>query len=574
MLDLTLATEFVPGTNLKGSVAGANWSFMLPSLELERVVCFGLPSTAALTTLARIGREVVVVGSDVRQLRAADTQRRLGNLANVRTLVLEGGTVAALPNTSIDLAVIVGRNGVRQLTSDDELSMELRRLLKPEGLVYCEFHGPPDQALAGMQRRAGGEGFGSPSLFWLTPLQGEMHTAVPLRDRVTMNYFIRQSLYSPSVKLRMFRRAERFLMRHHFLSRYTRRYGALLGRARPDLDERPPRYLRALAQESGIDLANHRWGLSARGQFSSRKVLFLLFDRESATPEYIVKMTRDPAFNPRLENEYRALTALHERGIGDRETLPQVVFHGHHGGLAIVGETMIAGTPFRQRTTARPDCPYARAAIDWLIELGAATADHTAATPWQAAESLEVLFRRFMQIYRLSPVQRNFLADQLAALGRSRAAFPLVFQHGDPGTWNILVTPQGRPVFLDWEAAEAQGIPLWDLFYFVRAFGAWSARLAGAKDSLKSFAQQFLAESAFSPLLIDATARYCAQTGLSTTLVEPLFYTCWMHRALKEATRLSSGRLERGHYVRLLRLCIDQRDSPTLRRLFSLATAC
>jgi hypothetical protein len=54
-------------------------------------------------------------------------------------------------------------------------------------------------------------------------------------------------------------------------------------------------------------------------------------------------------------------------------------------------------------------------------------------------------------------------------------------------------------------------------------------------------------------------------------LVEPLFHTCWMHRALKEATRLTSSRLERGHYVSLLRLCIDQREAPTLRRLFSLS---
>ena len=28
----------------------------------------------------------------------------------------------------------------------------------------------------------------------------------------------------------------------------------------------------------------------------------------------------------------------------------------------------------------------------------------------------------------------------------------------------------GRVVFLDWEAAEARGMPLWDLFYFLRSF--------------------------------------------------------------------------------------------------------
>jgi hypothetical protein len=58
---------------------------------------------------------------------------------------------------------------------------------------------------------------------------------------------------------------------------------------------------------------------------------------------------------------------------------------------------------------------------------------------------------------------------------------------------------------------------------------------------------------------------------LDPALVEPLFYTCWMHRALKEATRLQPDRLESGTYVRLLRLCVARRDAPGLRRLFSLS---
>jgi len=40
MLELTLATQFVPGTNLRGEVSGANWMFLLPALDLERVICW------------------------------------------------------------------------------------------------------------------------------------------------------------------------------------------------------------------------------------------------------------------------------------------------------------------------------------------------------------------------------------------------------------------------------------------------------------------------------------------------------------------------------------------------------
>ncbi|HJZ47256.1 MAG TPA: phosphotransferase, partial [Roseiflexaceae bacterium] len=206
---------------------------------------------------------------------------------------------------------------------------------------------------------------------------------------------------------------------------------------------------------------------------------------------------------------------------------------------------------------------------EWLTELGAATADRSAVSPLQVSEALGALFERFAQIYRLTQEQHDFLAGQIAAVGRSRAAFPLVFQHGDPGTWNIWVTPSERVAFLDWEAAEPHGMPLWDLFYFVRTYGAWAMRASSSGDIMKGFARQFLNASPFQKLLIETTERYRARVGVPAEVVEPLFYTCWMHRALKESTRLTAGTLDQGHYVSVLRACIARREA--LAPLFSLA---
>ena len=61
MLDTTLTTEFVPGTNVKGEVAGANWLFLLPDFALDRVVCFGLVAPASLAAVARMAGEVLVL---------------------------------------------------------------------------------------------------------------------------------------------------------------------------------------------------------------------------------------------------------------------------------------------------------------------------------------------------------------------------------------------------------------------------------------------------------------------------------------------------------------------------------
>src|SRR3954465_14023616 len=94
MLETTLATEFIPSTNLKGEVAGANWSFLLPSLELERIVCFGAPATKGyptrLISLARLCSELVVICGDERVAQAVDDAGRRHGLTNVRSISLGG----------------------------------------------------------------------------------------------------------------------------------------------------------------------------------------------------------------------------------------------------------------------------------------------------------------------------------------------------------------------------------------------------------------------------------------------------------------------------------------------------
>jgi Phosphotransferase enzyme family len=611
MLDTTRATEFIPGTNVRDEVTDANWSFLLPQLELGRVVCFGLPAPATLVTLAHRASNVMVICANIGQTQQLNQVCLRHRLSHVRRFDANGSDAPAFAEHSFDLALVTPQSG---LARDRALVIELRRLLTPAGLVYAEFGGPIERLQSSAALKALANAFGTPQRFWLTPLRGEMHTAVPIDDHRTIAYFLRHQLYSSSVDLRTLKHAAQSLLRgrsaavqpahaagqsdvaasapprlqaprktldglinrvqrtlynaERLLSPLTRRYGVLAGRAVGPSDQ-PPLYLRMIAREAGVNIERCRWGLAARGEYSSRKVLLFLFDQDSESPAYIVKMTRDPALNPRLENERHALTLLHEKGIGDCETLPQVAFFGHHSDLAIVGETVVAGQPFEQQTSATADCPYARAAIDWLIDLGATTADTREASPFQVAEGLRSLFRRFTEIYQLAPEHHDFLSRQLACIGQSHSSFPLVFQHGDPGTWNVLVTPTGRIAFLDWEAAERAGMPLWDVFYLIRAYGVLASRRAGTRNMLQGFAEQFLHDTPLGMLLVDSTWRSVARIGLAPALIEPLFYTCWMHRALKEATRLEPACLEKGHYLNLLRLCIDQRHTPVLKRLFS-----
>lgn len=78
----------------------------------------------------------------------------------------------------------------------------------------------------------------------------------------------------------------------------------------------------------------------------------------------------------------------------------------------------------------------------------------------------------------------------------------------------------------------------------------------------------FLSDNPFSHFAIEALHDYCQKLKMPAELVEPLFYTCWMHRSLKEANRLGLNQIPKSHYFNLLLFCIQNRDAPQISRLF------
>ena len=456
--------------------------------------------------------------------------------------------VGDLPDA--DLAVVLGRWWLRRAAADHRLAA----LLSASGAVYAEggrpgrAEGPPLPASRPVVR------------LWLWVVEGDVRLAAGLDDDAAVAFLRRPPAAQPIARFRPRPRELGRRVRQH--RRVGERIGVLSVATRPV--EGPgapvPGYIRAIAAAAGEPLDGCRVALAAPGDYPSRKAILAVFPPDGSQPRYIVKIARDPAFNGRLENEDRALRALAGAGIGDAATVPRASFFGHDGGLAVLAQTAISGVPFRQVARATHECPSARAAIAWLMELGARTADRTFAEPGQAAAALRVLLHRFVRLYRPSVAEQELLAEQIDAIAASRRPFPLVFQHGDPGTWNLLVAPDGRPAFLDWEAAELRGMPLWDLLYLARSVAVGVARASGTRDPLEAYARGFLRDGPLRRLLAGDVARYGERVGLDPALAEPLLLTCWMHRALKESTTLPPDRLARGRYVRLLRLCLEHRD--------------
>jgi hypothetical protein len=572
MLENTLSTNFVPGTNLTGGLVRASWRFLLPSLEPDVIVCLGVPSAATLSVLSAMGKETLVISTNVQQLETITSRLEPPAQSKVRTVRVDDFSRLPLQDKSVSLVFLVGKKEVARKLCDVALAAELNRLLEDGGAIYCEVKNLPDRLAAGkMSKRLAGLGFAAPRVFWLTPWRGELRTAFPHGNMRMAKYLFTNVLFGRSWKTRVLSRAGVLLSQTYLLHPAATRRAILMQRSLQNgARQAPPLYLLALAKKQGMDLSKLQCGLSARGKFNANKNIFYFFDREGDKAKAVVKMTRAPEFNARLENEYRVLFTLQEKGFVDPATFPEPLFFGYHARLAILGQKAVHGEPFRSRTKATVDCPIAHDAINWIVKLGTASSNPSAATAAQVGGALMQLFRRFAEIYPLAKFEADFLAGQIAAISDFSGKFPLVFQHGDPGTWNMLVSAAGRVIVIDWEAGEPAGMPLWDLFYFMRTYGSWVSRMQGSRDSLENFTRNFLEPSALHALLAETTRRYCSGAGLAADLVAPLFYTCWMHRSLKEATRLPKDSLPKGVFFNLLRRCIERHNSPALNSLFFL----
>ncbi|MGI8873348.1 MAG: hypothetical protein ACR2KP_03280 [Egibacteraceae bacterium] len=568
MLEYAARSEFAVGSNLRGGAAAANWCFLLPALEFRRILCVGVPRTAAITMLSRLGGEVVVVAPTRRAADTVAVEARQNGLANVVAVGEDGSDgMAAAAAASVDLVWVSDRRWRGRI--DRRLLAAVDRVLGPDGLVYLEASGrrAVEDSCRVLRARLG------PLARWtLSPHRGEPHLAVPERHAAVAGFLSHHGFVASSPG-RLTRRLPAAVTR---LARPVRRLGGarigfLAGR-RP-VEESLPEYVRVVAAAAGVEVGDRPWALWAPGRYESKKVIFLVFDRSARRLELIVKLPRARALNHRLDNEWQALGRLRDLGIGDPGTLPRPAFFGSHGGLAVLGQTAVDGVGFERRTNATADCADARRAREWLVAFGIRTIQRPAADGSRAGAVLDSLHRRFSDTYTLGHHHRERLAAHVLALSQAEARLPPVFQHGDPGVWNVVVTASGQVGFLDWEAAEPQGMPLWDVFYLMRSFGVVVARAGGRRPTVDTFAAQYLQDTPLSRLLAGAIARFCRATNLDPGLVGPLLSTCWMHRALKESTRLRADRLDDGHYVNLLRRTLVDHDAPGLRRLCSLETA-
>jgi hypothetical protein len=556
ILETILGRTFEPGTNLRGDVAGARWAFVLPSLRQPSIACLGLPSEAAIRRLVTLSDRVdVVVRDEVSKTRVARLAQQRG-WTSVRSLAVHDPFD---PGTH-DLVWVV----------DPALARTRRgsTIARQAALRYEERTRPgwrssrPPGGAVGDRRRLN---------LRLSPGRGEVRTAIPAGDSRVTDFFashrledgwLAGALAAKGVPLA--RLIDDLPIGAIGARLGVRRVGQLSQLGEASLAE-PPAYLRAVAREAGNDLDHHGWGLSARTDYPSQKIVFYLFPADASRPGAIVKVSQDPAGSPLLDTAYRGLGLLADTPFGRGGRTPTPLFRGAEHGRTIVAEGAVEGRSFASQSPATADSPIAGDVVAGLIDLACATRQSVSGLEMAAA--LRELLGRFEATFRPTPACRRVLANAIETVEASPGAVPVVFAHGDPGPQNLLVSDAGRVTFLDWENGEPAGMPLWDLFAFLRGFTTWAIRRQRAMSRLAAIERNFLVGTPLTPLITDSVERYRRALDLDPALVRPLFFTCWMSLAVREAPRLTAQRLPNGFQARALELMAGGEASPVLGRI-------
>ena len=564
MLELTLQTNYRIGTNLSGSLARADWRFLMPTLQLKRVLCIGNPASETLAVLTSNADEVAIASNQPllnhNHSNGATTNR-------IRHLALTDIAADSVAQPPFDL-IYITQKSTNDILKHPEILTSLGKKLASNGRIFIDVQSP------GARRRLGKIirqlNFTATEQYWVTPFSGEVRTAVPTAFPHASSYLFENVLFGQSIKKRLLSNSGKWLSRLKLVDKVTpRQIFFVQPKTSATTKLQPPQYLQAIAAKGGYNIAGHTFAFSARGKYNSNKVIFFLFSPEDQKLDIVAKMTRSEAYNARLQNEYKILTHMKNHQIVPTDSISEAVFFDVHNRQAAIGLKAIHGVPFRVKTTAQPDCPLARQAGKWLVTLAKNSAVSHPEGGRPAGKAMFQLFEKFRRTYDLPTAELQFLEAQIAKFFDSKTPFPTVLQHGDPGTWNMMVNENNNVIVIDWESGELEGMPLWDLFYFYRTWTSWIERKKGNSNPVENFAAHFFH---YSPVMQHLKADIQAIVNaihLDTALVSPLFYTCWMHRALKESMRLSPETLSGGTFVSILRACIAHQTDAALSQLIN-----
>jgi glycosyltransferase involved in cell wall biosynthesis len=312
------------------------------------------------------------------------------------------------------------------------------RFLLPEGELLGHWRFPWPGRARRLRRRAEGAGYTDVRVYWAGPLPHRLPQFwLPLDSREAVEHLL---------KSRAPRSLTGVVLRKVW--NLVRRAGLL---APIFVVGRPPA---APAGDLPVPTSSPLLLLTT-GHRSINKAVGLAFEAGAEEPASAIKFARVAEAEPGLEREVEVLRRL-EAEQPDLDGIPHLLGEGTRSGRLAVVQEAVAGESLLDTLSPENFEQVALRVTRLLIEL-ARSGERPPGDDWRGrlvAEPVDWFEAHFGQ-----GVDRSLLGG----LGE----LPAAVEHRDCSPWNVLITPAGDPVLLDWESAEPAGLPGLDLVYFL-----------------------------------------------------------------------------------------------------------
>lgn len=270
---------------------------------------------------------------------------------------------------------------------------------------------------------------------------------------------------------------------------------------------------------------------------ASAHVIFFIIPHGSTQPVLVLKAGRGSGdFAASLAREADNLRAVQRVRPGGFDSIPRLLAFEVHAGTPLLLETVVPGTVLKPRVVRRHSRHTIEGLLRWLLDLQTASARPTSEP---RADLHRLLDSRLDRITAgVAPLIPHSLVARTRELTQPLASmdFPLVFEHGDLSSPNILRTSEGDFGIVDWELAEPRGLPGQDLFFLLAYLAFAKSGATRVEEHVAAFHRAFFGDSAWARPHV---TRYADAIGLDQESIPPLFIACWARYAMGLSERMA-----------------------------------